>query len=74
MKFIVLTVAIVAAFSFACTKRDLAKDAYYAQSEACLQSYSTKLDQDSCLVRVRGMWTEAGAPPAAADGGSAVQQ
>ena len=55
----------------ACTARETAKDAYYVQSHACLVAFTTKADQTECLAKVRGNWSEAGAPPAAAlDGGA----
>lgn len=49
----------------ACTARTVAKDAYYAEQEACLQSYSTQAEQKACVAGVRSAWSEAGAPPAA---------
>lgn len=54
----------------ACSARETAKDAYTVQSHACLVAYDTKADQEACLAQVRAKWTEAGAPPAATDGGA----
>lgn len=55
-----------------CTARETAKDAYTAQSEACVSIYSGDASaQRSCLDYVRAKWTEAGAPAAAQlDGGA----
>jgi len=63
----------------ACADREVAKDAYDAQSHACLVAFDTRADQEACLAKVRSKWTEAGAPPAATvaqptDGGTVVLQ
>lgn len=52
-------------FVIACAARTVAKDAYYAQQEACLQAYSTPAEQKACVAGVRSAWSDAGAPPAA---------
>jgi len=54
----------------ACSARETAKDAYTVQSHACIVAYDSKVDQEACLAKVRAKWTEAGAPPAATDGGT----
>jgi len=54
-----------------CTKQQVAKDEYSAQSHACVDIYSgNSAAQKSCLEYVRKKWDSAGAPPAAVtDGG-----
>jgi len=65
MKSILMLVALAA-----CSARETAKDAYTVQSHACLVAFDTKADREACLAKVRAKWTEAGAPPAATDGGA----
>jgi hypothetical protein len=62
--------AIAALFLSACSAQETAKDAYSAQTHACLVAFTTSADQEACLVQVRARWNEAGAQPAAQlDGG-----
>jgi hypothetical protein len=53
----------------ACSPRVTAKDAYYVEKEGCVQSYSARADQETCLRGVESRWNEAGAPPASTEGG-----
>jgi hypothetical protein len=61
----VIGVVCICLVALGCTARVIAKDAYYIESEGCIQSYSALADQQKCLDALHKRWDEAGAPPAA---------
>jgi hypothetical protein len=53
----------------ACEARETAKTGYEYKSKACLEAYDDAPHRQACVDFVRAQYDEAGAPPAAKDGG-----